>query len=85
MSGLKKLYQFHAKCDVPLRGFIESHCVPVYFVVLAPVGGAAARAHANTILDHLKSYLEKCTRASILDRSAPMTLQENFANSFLSA
>ena len=49
------------------------------------LGGAAARAHANTILDYLESYLEKCTRALILDRLAPMTLHENFANSFLSA
>ena len=49
------------------------------------VGEAAARANANTILDYLKSYLEKCTRALILDQLAPMTLQEHFANSFPSA
>ena len=45
------------------------------------VGGAAAGAHANTIFDNLKSYLEMCTRALILDRLAPSTLQEDFANS----
>ena len=60
--------------------FRRAHAEPHQEVV----GGAAARAYANTILDYLKSYLEKCTRALILDRLASLTLREDFANSFLS-
>ena len=61
--------------------FRRAHAEPHQEVV----GGAAARAYANTILDYLKSYLEKCTRALILDQLALMTLQEHFADSFPSA
>ena len=45
-------------------------------------GGAFARPIQIQFLTASKSYLNKCTRALILDRLACKELQEHFANSF---
>ena len=71
------MWQFPATCAVPLHFVLltPSH-IRKWWVEQLP-GPMPIQFWTTS-----KSYLEKCTRALILNRLAPLTLQVDFANSF---